>query len=320
MKKSLLGVVCLCILFLTYAGFCKQETDKASKIPRSNGLGIAIPGSDKPSETFVIHAPGRYYLAGTRLCKGIGIDINAHNVTIDLMGYSLIGPGKDSGLNYGIRTNKYQNLEVRNGTIRDFGDRGIVDRGIDQPTGYKRIINVSLLNNGSCGICIGGPANLVKECICANNGASGMCPGYRSRIVGNLCYDNEHNGILAGRGCTITDNNTSENGQSGIISYCGSLVSHNCVYMNNHSKDQNHAGIIVMDGCFIQDNVLRENHINNIFVKGTGNTIQNNQISSLDHPGNAILLLSKDNKCIANQTHGDDPVFSRLDEINRKTE
>ena len=168
----------------------------------------------------------------------------------------------------------------------------------------------------------GGPPNAPSEITTSRdgNGASGICPGYRSRIVGNLCYDNEHIGIHAGRGCTITDNNTSENGQSGIISYCGSLVSHNCVYMNNHSKDQNHAGIIVMDGCFIQDNVLRENHINNIFVKGTGNTIQNNQISSLDHPGNAILLLSKDNKCIANQTHGDDPVFSRLDEINRKTE
>lgn len=304
MKKY--NALLMCALTCCVLSGCSHKHFKnASPDPYADlNVSVVIPSSDKPADMFIIDAPGAYHLAGTRLCKDTGIDIHASGVTIDLMGHSLIGPGKESGETYGIRTNNYKNIKVCNGTIRDFGDRGIVDRGKKQPTGFKQIINVSLINNGKCGICIGGPANLIKECTCVNNGASGICPGYRSIIKDNLCYANAHVGIHAGRGCNITKNNVAENGQSGIIAYCGSLVADNCIYMNNESKEPDHAGIIAMDGCLIRDNVLRDNQINNVFVKGSGNTIKDNTITAKNYPGNAFLSLSKDNSFVDNQTYG----------------
>lgn len=241
-----------------------------------------IQSSSEPAEPYLISEPGRYVLTGNRHCKGTGIIIHSDDVTLDMMGYALVGPGKDSGENYGILTNNYRNLEVRNGTIRDFGDRGVVDRGKEQSTGYKRIINVRAIGNGKCGICIGGPANFVRDCTCVGNGASGICPGYRSRVTGNLCHANGHVGIHAGRGCLITENTISENGQTGIIAFCGSTILGNTVYMNNLTNDLNHAGICVENGCLAKNNTLRGNKQNGFLIKGTNNEIKDNLVSDIE--------------------------------------
>lgn len=299
---KLLGVIAVCLMFISGVCGCVKQGYLESNLGLSDG--IAIPASNVPAETYVINSPGRYFLTGTRLCKGTGIDVYAQNVTIDLMGNALIGPGKDSGENYGIRTNNHQNLEVINGTIKNFGDRGIVDRGEKRLTGYKRIVNMRVMDNGACGICIGGPGNLIKDCICSGNGVSGICPGWRSTIVGCICHANEHHGIHAGRGSIISGNNTSENGYSGIVAYCGSVVSGNCLYMNNRSDGDELAGMIVMDGCLIKDNTFRDNHISNILVKGKGNTIEGNSITALQNPGIGISLVSKDNFYLENQFYG----------------
>src|SRR3989339_838666 len=58
---------------------------------------IGIPGSETPAGTYIISQSGSYYLVGNRSCTYHGIQVQADNVTIDLMGYKLTGPGKDSG-------------------------------------------------------------------------------------------------------------------------------------------------------------------------------------------------------------------------------
>ena len=55
-----------------------------------------------------------------------GITINADNVTLDLMGFSLVGPG-GTGLYDGIHMNGRTNVEVRNGTVRNFPQHGICE-------------------------------------------------------------------------------------------------------------------------------------------------------------------------------------------------
>ena len=276
--KSALKII-ISLYFIGSIFFCGCQTTS----PQAHDcMSHCIPGSSESAEPYLVNEPGRYVLAGNRHCKETGIIIHADHVTLDLMGHELVGPGRDSGENYGILTNNYRNLEVRNGTIRDFGDRGIVDRGKEQPTGYKRILNIRSISNGKCGICIGGPANLVMDCTCVGNGASGICPGYRSRVTGNLCHGNEHIGIHAGRGCLITDNVASENGQTGIVAFCGSTVVGNTVYMNNLINDPNHAGIRVENGCLAKNNTLRGNKQNGFLVRGTGNEIKENCTSDAE--------------------------------------
>ena len=61
---------------------------------------IPIPGSTSAVATFIISESGSYYLTGNRRSYGIGIQVNADDVTIDLMGYTLTGPG--TGTSNGI--------------------------------------------------------------------------------------------------------------------------------------------------------------------------------------------------------------------------
>lgn len=57
-------------------------------------------------------------------CIDTGIVISPDNVTLDLNGYALIGT-RDTGKFHGIFLEKVRNIEVKNGTIRDFPDKGI---------------------------------------------------------------------------------------------------------------------------------------------------------------------------------------------------
>ena len=80
---------------------------------------IPIPGSASAIGTYDINDPGSYYLTGDRLCSGTGIRVNVDHVTIDLMGYQLIGPG--SGTAHGVHMTRRSNVEIKNGTVRNFG-------------------------------------------------------------------------------------------------------------------------------------------------------------------------------------------------------
>jgi hypothetical protein len=298
-----LFLLIFCIMFLAAGCHSLNERNTISNNDISNPI-VSIPGSSSPTVPFEINNHGSYYLAGNRLCKGTGIIINSDNVTLDFMGYELAGPGKCSGENYGILTNNYRNLEVRNGTIRNFGDRGIVDRGKEQQSGYKRIINMRIISNGQCGICIGGPGNLIKNCNCSNNGVSGMCPGYGCIVIENICNKNKNNGIHAGRACLIAKNSISENGQSGILAYSGSTIINNTVYANNTSEDVNSAGIYISHGCVVKDNTVRDNNKNNMFVSGSGNLIKDNSITADKILCNGIYFKSNQNVYLDNSLSG----------------
>jgi hypothetical protein len=76
-------------------------------------------GTQINSVPYTINSPGLYCLSGNLSyisTTGNAITVNANDVTIDLMGFSLTGPGKGSGINYGIRINSgCTNVEIRNG-------------------------------------------------------------------------------------------------------------------------------------------------------------------------------------------------------------
>jgi hypothetical protein len=260
---------------------------------------IPIPGSATATGTFVIDNPGSYYLAGDRNASGTGIEVNADNVTIDLMGYQLIGPG--SGTNYGINTNGFDNVEIRNGTVRDF-QIGIYE--INSTARSHRVINVRAILNSQQGIYLKGGGHLVKDCTASENGASAegyvygiyvetSCTvtdctvldngaGALSRVYGIYADDGSevrgntasHNGnyassyvygIYADASCTVTANMANHNGTSasanvrGILAAIDCTVTGNTANHNGISASGNVYGIYAGTGCTVTGNTANKN-------------------------------------------------------------
>jgi len=191
------------------------------------GLGeVRRPISSLP---YTISQSGSYYLTGdlTAPVDG-GITVSANNVTIDLMGYSLIGPG--SSYNNGVYMNGRSNVEIRNGTIRNFGNAGIVETSGTN----HRIINVRAVGNDAYGIGLGGFGHLIKDCTASDNGLAGILAGSGSTVMGNTAYNNQDCGIDPGTNSLIDGNTAYGNCQSGGCSEnISSCIS--CTWGVNHN-------------------------------------------------------------------------------------
>jgi parallel beta-helix repeat protein len=191
--------------------------------------------------------PGFYYITKDLTVSGShGITVTADHVTLDLMGFSLIGSG--SGNYNGVYMNARTNVEIRNGTIRNFGQCGIWESSSDGKG--HRIINIRVEGNGSFGVWLAGKSDLVKGCTALENGLYGIGAGRGSTITGNTCYNNQDDGIYAGRGSTITGNTCRYNQDDGIWAEAGSTITGNTCYYNtdygiylngNNLVDQNTA-------------------------------------------------------------------------------
>jgi hypothetical protein len=216
---------------------------------------IPIPGSSTAVSSYEIDVPGSYYLTGDRLTSGTGIIVNSDDVTIDLMGYQLIGPG--SGFHVGVSMAGRNNVEVRNGTIRSFY-RGIFE---NNPAGTNhRVIGVRIHSNALSGIRLNGSSHLVKYCTVSNNGTYatnnvyGIYSGFAGTVTGNIVDNNgvssegtNVNGIYALSGSTVIGNTVYSNGTGAtgtvtginLSAYC--MVDQNTAY-NNDGTNMNNPG------------------------------------------------------------------------------
>jgi parallel beta-helix repeat protein len=247
---------------------------------------IPIPSASSPVGTFTINQSGSYYLVGDRLCSSTGIQVDVNDVTIDLMGYSLIGPGP--GGNFGIFMYKRSNIEIRNGTVRNFGCEGIYEQHSDARA--HRVIRVRVVSNGSNGIGLHGYGHLVKDCTAVDNSYHGIYTEYDSTITGNTCYRNLHYGIFAAYGSTVTGNTCSDNSEDGIGASTGSTVIGNTCRNNgndgiyagpgstvndNAVYDNGAMGIRTLSGCTIRGNTARLNTDDGIYTDGLGSVVDN---------------------------------------------
>jgi hypothetical protein len=174
--------------------------------------------------------PGFYYLAGNLTyssTNGVAIDIFADNVILDLMGYTLSGPGSSSNTD-GIWIYGCNNVEVRNGTIRGF-ESGLL---ADFTGNGHRAINIRAINN-HWGVEFDGIDNLIKDCDGSNNDNSGLVLT-QSGIISDCVACNNKWGIVAWGPATVLRNaafsNSTYNFDLGIGVATAILVDRNSAF------------------------------------------------------------------------------------------
>ena len=251
---------------------------------------IPIQTADLP---LTISEPNSYYLAehiNFTQSNTPAITIDANDVTIDLNGFALTGPGQSVGTNsYGVFISNQNNVEIRDGTIRSFGHSGIRE---DAESGKgHRILRVRAVSNKYSGISLRGSGHQIKHCTGAYNGTngiyvsadsliisnnvhdnqgSGIQANYGSMVTGNAANNNQNHGITVDNGNTLVDNTTSNNVNEGIKGVNANRVVGNTVYDNN-------TGIYLEDGCTVRGNMVYQNQREGLHV-GSGCTVAGNTV------------------------------------------
>ena len=182
----------------------------------TNGLTGCPTGGHFP---IIICQPGSYRLSGNLTVPDAntsGIVVLANNVTIDLNGFSIIGPVVCSGFpaptscsaagfGTGIANgNVSTNVVVLNGDIHGMGSFAI-DLGVE-----SRIENVHVSNNGFGGIRV----------------------SHNSKVTSCATNYNLFDGIVSQDGTTIIGNTVNGNGRLGINAICISLIQSNLAISN----------------------------------------------------------------------------------------
>lgn len=288
---------------------------------------IPISQSDIP---LTVTQPGSYYLTGNITCtqtSGHAISIACDNVTLDLMGYTISGTDVPSvdGINAGSR----HNVEIRNGTVRDF-DCGVSENS----TGSKySLFCIRSLSNLKRGISLNGSDHLISGCIASENGENGISCGADSTVSECRTAKNGLNGIEAAMNCAVHDCIVSESemygiaaGNNSIVRNClvkdcratGIKVGLACQVINNACQYNNGSGIHADDGSVVSANAASHNGNHGIFGADgctiTCNSVYNNSWNGI-YGGNSCIVA--DNTVYGNLNHGI-TVFASC-QVNRNT-
>jgi hypothetical protein len=272
--KRVVGLMALLILVLTVT----PATADFYVIAGGGRLGTAI-----TSVPFPITSPGLYYLTNNLTSSGTNnyaITVDADDVTIDLNGFCLTGPGKGSGMNNSgiVVMDPRTNVEIRNGSIKAFGYGGIVSQ--NNCTAI-RVVGVRVRDIGLNGIFLTGSGNLAMDCAVMNAGGNGIDVGISSLVKGSQLVGNFGYGIRVASGSAAVGN-TAVGNTTGITAQLGSLVTDNTV-SGNSAK-----GILAYDYCTITRNTAYNNAGVGIYTL-TYCTITNNTTDGLSNLTNCTL-------------------------------
>jgi parallel beta-helix repeat protein len=248
---------------------------------------------------YSITLPGTYRVAGRLHLTTPGTDgitIDADNVTLDLGGHALVGPGRTSGGSGIDVLAPHANLTVRNGTIRDWSV-GISALGCASSL-YS---NLHVHLNGTIGMYVGTGCS-VLDCTLSENSGEGvfayggsvlernMAVGngstgiyaYDSVVRNNICQLNGSVGIFVGDGGIITGNTCTDNQTAGIYAMYGVTVAGNACHDNVR-----HGISVGANGCQVKDNTCHRNGSGTEFGAGivvteNGNSVENNLVVNND--------------------------------------
>jgi hypothetical protein len=231
MRKGMYCLMVVCVMLLVSVAIVQAATEITS-----------LP--------YTINTQGSYIINKNLTSTWNGIIVKTNNVTIDLNGYSIAGNNTSGGR--GIYMNGRSNVEIRNGTIRNFGSHGIYEESSNGKS--HRVVNVRVVKNKGDGISLSGTNHLVKDSTVSDNGTIGIkvnngivsgntvCDNGSTGIsislgataIGNTVYSNGQDGIWAGNGCAVVDNAAWGNGGSGMLVSFGTTLKNNGSYYNGN--------------------------------------------------------------------------------------
>lgn len=261
-----------------------------------------------PGSTYVILNPGSYYLTENLAGEPgkFGLEVHSSHVSIDLMGFSMIGgssdiPNSEPGIL--VQGADTTGVSIQNGTLVHWGD-GIVSEGSN-----LTVRNLKFTENGQDGLRAGAFSE-VQNCHLRDNGGEGIDLGPSSRVTGAQATGNNY-GIVVGATSLVQDCVAHDNTNHGIrLSGAGSRVQscvtsknnigisldgNGCTAVGNNSSENISAGIASgvlgitqYSDCVIDGNHVTKNGIRGIIITGTDNLIVRN--FSQDNPSAYVIL------------------------------
>jgi len=174
-----------------------------------------------------IYAPGSYYLTEPIDFAGQnvnGITINSSNVSIDLGGFALRGPGASVGTTgSGIKlTGDFTGISISNGSLEGWREKGC-DLGLGT---LQKITGITATYNGAQGI-YGGNNAVVSQCVTANNGMDGFALRTSGSILNCSSHGDGGDGFNLAENCSINFSTAEISGGYGIQAASGASIS-NC--------------------------------------------------------------------------------------------
>ena len=271
--------------------------------PTMKTLAQVEPRTPISSLPFVITNAGSYYVT-TNLRGQPGIVIAASGVTVELMGFELVGGG---GAGVAVQSG-HSNVCVRNGTLRGWSGNGVSAADAFssrfealQLVGNRNLAGISVgrgcivthciaINNDNYGIearpgslvshCVAwgnflgiyvGPGGRATDCTSVSNTLTGIWADSGSTVSDCTVTSNEGDGILARNGCRVTASQSVGNGSAGIrVVGSGSTIT-DCTVSTNAGD-----GIVVTNGCRLASNHCYDNGSAGIRASGFESAIENN--------------------------------------------
>jgi parallel beta-helix repeat protein len=227
---------------------------------------IAVNATNTPGDAdslYKIASPGSYYLTGniTGVSAKKGIEIAADGVTLDLMGFDVVGiAGALDGISV---TAIVQNTVIRNGSVRSWPRYGVY--AVFTENGRFEILTLN--QNNFAGL-QGGNASIIHDCTARLNNQEGIVTSNFSTVVNCVSSNNGEEGIVTSVGCSVSGCTVAANGNSGIVANTGCFVAH-CTAQGNGNVGTpggTRNGIQTSDACTVTDCTVYNNRDNGILT------------------------------------------------------
>lgn len=218
-------VSCLFVCFVDSSSFAQGPlAPPGAPVPTMKTLDQVEPRRPISSLPFQITQLGSYYLTTNLVgtADNDGITISASGVSIDLMGFELIGaPGSGSGIYVsGVR----RNIAIRNGTIRGWGGAVFGGHGIEANLCVNSQFDRLRVSDNSFVGLWAGEGSTISHCTVRTNGSHGIRADAASVITDCTAWHNAEAGIHADVGSTITRCAAWENRGGGFDASHGTVV------------------------------------------------------------------------------------------------
>ncbi len=247
-NPAVLVLVCALLLLLPeplHAG--KKEEGGPVSIGQDLDNKKSKKDGDLPPFPIVIDQPGAYVLVTNLDLTAVtdpttdAIEIRADRVTLDLGGFSIVGPvtcdgspvstcnpaGDDtsgSGIDACPTGECARDTTLKNGTVR-----GMFGRGVKLGDG-ARVKQLRVLENATNGIELGAGA-IVDHCLAERNGADGIQASDQSRVNGSTTRGNGAAGVVVGQASQVAKNVAAGNTQGLVMDdntgYDGNVITGN---------------------------------------------------------------------------------------------